>query len=93
MGRALGMSGYGTVLHFFVVKLKPNGAKRELDLCLRFKASDTSVDFAGSEPVLSAFCFPLGPESVPPKEFMASEVTVAHLHAFFSCYGVPCTAE
>ena len=62
------------LLYFCVVSLRNNGGKRELELSHRFRMGDTSVDLAGSEPILKAFAAPLGPESVPPKEYMASEV-------------------
>lgn len=63
------------ILHFFTVRLKEVDGRRAYDIRLRFRAGDDSIDFSASEPVLASFCFPLGPDSVSPKEFMASEVS------------------
>lgn len=64
------------VLQFGVVKLKAEGGRRKAELYLRCNASENlDVDFTGNEGVLTSFCFPLGPDAVPPKEYMASEVT------------------
>ena len=63
------------LLYFCVVSLRSvAGGKRELELSNRFRMGDASVDLSGSEPVLKAFAAPLGPESIPAKEYMASEV-------------------
>ena len=76
-GKAMASSPQGSssfLLYFCVVSLKNNGGKRELELSHRFRMGDATVDLAGSEPILKAFAAPLGPESIPPKEYMASEV-------------------
>ena len=66
------------MLYFCVVSLRSvgggGGGRRELELNNRFRMGDAAVDLTGSEPVLKAFAAPLGPESIPAKEYMASEV-------------------
>ncbi len=64
------------LLNFFLVGLKAvDGGKRVAELGHRFKLGD--MDFAEAA---KAFCFPLGPESVPPKEYSASEVSAASFY-------------
>lgn len=62
------------VLSFFVARVSVEGNKKKATLYLRHSYTDTSQDFTASEGSLTAFCFPLGVESVTPKEFLASEV-------------------
>ncbi|KAL6757957.1 AEX-3 domain-containing protein [Haematococcus lacustris] len=60
------------VLNFFTVRLKTSH-KRKAELYLRYQALADGKHVTDNEDVLSSFCFPLGPESVVAKEFMASE--------------------
>lgn len=66
------------LLNFFVARLKNNDPKtKATEVLLRFKATDDDTeDLTSNEPALASFCFPLGPESITPKEYMASEVSV-----------------
>lgn len=61
-------------LSFFLVRIKVEAGKRKSELYLRCKPTEESEDLANNEPVLTSFCFPLGPDAVPAKEYMASEV-------------------
>lgn len=63
------------LLNFFVARLKNNDPKsKATEVLLRFRATDDAEDLTSNEPALASFCFPLGPESITPKEYMASEV-------------------
>lgn len=63
------------LLNFFVARLKNNDPKsKATEVLLRFSATDDADDLTSNEPALASFCFPLGPESITPKEYMASEV-------------------
>jgi hypothetical protein len=66
------MAGSPVALHFFVVRLRAEGGKRKAEVYLRQRGD--GEDVTANEAVLTNFCFPLGPDSVPPKEYMASEV-------------------
>ncbi|GIL47652.1 hypothetical protein Vafri_4419 [Volvox africanus] len=61
-------------LLFFVSRLRVESRSKTPVIYLRYKAASDGcegVDF--KEQLLNAFCFPLGPESVQPKEVQASE--------------------
>jgi hypothetical protein len=62
-------------LHFFTVRIKQSQGKKQAQAYLGWSDS-AEEDFASSS--LTSFCFPLGPESVVPKEFLASEVGIGH---------------
>ncbi|GFR44889.1 hypothetical protein Agub_g6233 [Astrephomene gubernaculifera] len=61
-------------LLFFVSRLRVEGRTRTPIIYLRYKAAtDGCEDVDFNEQLLNAFCFPLGPEAVQPKEVQASE--------------------
>lgn len=68
------MAGSPVALHFFVVRLRAEGGKRKAEVYLRQRSD--GEDVTANEAVLTNFCFPLGPDSVPAKEYMASEVVL-----------------
>jgi len=61
------------MLSFFVVRIKQDGTRRASELYLSFKATKDAEQFQVADKSLTNFCFPLGPENVHPKEYLASE--------------------
>lgn len=63
-------------LLFFLSRLRVEGRSKTPEIVLKYKADGhEGVDFP--EKSLNDFCYPLGAESVQPKEVQASEVSLA----------------
>ena len=67
------------VLAFFCAKVAKvgDGRSKKAEVYLKHKSGSDEEDLINNEAVLTNFCFPLGPDAVAPKEYMASEVTAA----------------